>query len=162
MKNNNNNLTHFQNDKLINKQQMEASLITELANNKTAELIALAESLNNLNILVGLILGDGAINFNKAKTLANFSYDLSFDKKDVLLYIYNILILSGPLKLNLNPITYLERFDSRYNVINKSVRFFIPANDNLLVLANQFINNLGEKIVPENIYDLLTPEGLAF
>jgi LAGLIDADG DNA endonuclease family len=163
MNKNNKTLTNFNIDKKFNKTLIESQFNNQfIIENRTAELIALAESLNNENILVGLILGDGNINLNSSKTMGTFKYDLSFDKKDILLYVYNMLSLSGPLKIDLNPIRYTERLDLRHNSINSSLYFTSKANNNLINTAKLFLNNLGKKILPSNIFDLLTPVGLAF
>jgi hypothetical protein len=54
------------------------------------------------------------------------------------------------------------REDSRYKTMNKSLYFRTQSLESLKPMADLFLNAEGEKIIPNNIADHLTPRSLAF
>jgi len=54
------------------------------------------------------------------------------------------------------------REDSRYKTINKSLYFRTQSLESLKPMADLFLNAEGNKIIPNNIADHLTPRSLAF
>lgn len=59
------------------------------------------------------------------------------------------------------PRTYI-RSDQRYNIINESLYFRTKSLEELKPLADIFLDREGKKIIPSNIFELLTIKSLAF
>jgi len=59
------------------------------------------------------------------------------------------------------PRTY-TRTDKRYNITNKSLYFRTKSLEELKPFADRFLNSEGNKMIPSNISELLSPRSLAF
>lgn len=110
------------------------------------------------DILIGTILGDASI--YKTKDAAYITFEQNILKQDYLLSLY--ILFESYAK---NPPKIYKRVDKRYNKENSSIYF---RTQNLLIFnefADIFLtetdNGKLKKIIPKNIYDLLTPIGLA-
>jgi hypothetical protein len=111
-------------------------------------------------MLTGVILGDahiGKIGLDKAF----ISFEQSKKKAEYLNYLFKLSQEEGI--VSDLPKTY-TRTDERYNSINESLYFRTKPLEELLPLANMFLDSEGKKkkIIPSNISDYLTPRSLAF
>jgi len=111
------------------------------------------------NILIGVLLGDAPIGrsgFDKAF----ISFEQSKSKIEYLNYLHK-LISEGGFVLE-EPKTY-TRTDSRYsNKMNESLYFRTKSLVELKPLADMFLDSNGKKVVPSNIAEHLSLQGLAF
>lgn len=117
-------------------------------------------TLNKLNnkcmeLLVGLLLGDGHIGKSENKSFITLEQGIKHES--YVIYVHKLLTSLG---VTLYPIKYYSRSDKRYNNINESVYFKSHNLDALNLLHNMFILN-GTKIVPLDIKKWLTPISLA-
>jgi len=112
------------------------------------------------DFLIGTLLGDahiGRTGLNKAFV----SFEQSSKKIEYLNYLFNIT-KEGEIPLMGDAIKEYVREDSRYKTINKSLYFRTQSLESLKPMADLFLNAEGNKIIPNNIADHLTPRSLAF
>lgn len=109
-----------------------------------------------IEILVGIILGDGHL--GKSGNKFFITLEQTSKHQDYVKYLHNYLIKNG---VNIYPIKYYTRLDSRYNIINKSVYFKTHNLISLKKLGFMFLSEKGVKKIPLNIKHWLTPVSLA-
>jgi heme/copper-type cytochrome/quinol oxidase subunit 1 len=106
--------------------------------------------------LIGIILSDGNINVNnnKVKVGARFRFKQSMSKLD---YVHSVFCLVSHY-CSSYPKLVKSRLKGRdiygIEIISRSLPCFLK-------LYNKFYN-MGKKIVPKDLYDILTYEGLAY
>lgn len=123
--------------------------------------------LNVYSVLVGIILSDGSLsmeNNSKNKTGARFKFKQSIDKTDYVLTVFNIVShycnsypkivkTKGTTKLNRNYKFYGLEITTRSLPVFRELHLkFYKKNEQFSTL---------KKIVPDDLYDILTLEGLA-
>lgn len=116
------------------------------------------KSLNRetLEILVGLLLGDGHI--GKSGNLHFITLEQSSKHKDYVINLHNLLKHLG---LDLYDIKYYSRLDSRYGTTTKSIYFKTHNSHLFFILGVLFLGNGTKKIISSSIQDWLTPVSLA-
>jgi len=106
------------------------------------------------SIIYGLILSDGYIGFaSKSNLNARLSFKQSFDRLPYVLAVFNILshyCSSLPISL----------IGKQNNIITHGVQFWTRSLPCFTKLHSSWYNQ-GVKIVPNDIYDYLTPVALA-
>lgn len=114
------------------------------------------------DIIVGTLLGDSKVVPNKNKT-ASIVFEQSITHK---LYLDSLFLKMKDLN-NQSEIKEQKRFDKRYNKVNISYWFSTKSTEifyNYFKLFYKKIenNNKYYKVVPDCIYDLLSPCALAY
>jgi LAGLIDADG DNA endonuclease family len=112
------------------------------------------------DMLVGVILGDAHIR-RTGLDKAFISFEQSSKKIDYLNYLHT-LTKEGGLPLMDNKIKEYLREDLRYQTKNKSLYFRTQSLEELKPMADLFLDAQGNKVLPTNISDYLTPRSLAF
>lgn len=111
------------------------------------------------NILIGVLLGDSHIG-RSGLDKAFISFEQSKNKIEYLNYLHKLVSEAG---FVLEEPKNYTRTDSRYsNKINESLYFRTKSLVELRPLADMFLDSNGQKIVPHNIAEHLTLQGLAF
>lgn len=111
------------------------------------------------DLLVGILLGDGHIR-RVGVNKAYFTFEQSAQKADYFNHVYNSV--SAENLVREAPVFY-TRSDSRYQgKITSSWYFKSNTIEDLRPFAELFLDESGNKRVPLNISDLLTPRSLAF
>jgi len=109
-------------------------------------------------MLIGCLLGDAHIGkFSNDKAFITFEQTVKH--KDYIMHIYQKLKDNG---INLYDIKYYNRKDYRYNNINNSIYFKTYNLELLKPLANMFLSENNNKIVPLDIESHLNPITLAY
>lgn len=111
-------------------------------------------------MLIGVILGDAHIK-RTGLNKAFISFEQSKNKKLYFDYLHS-LVKEGGLPLISDSVKEYSRNDSRYNSINKSLYFRTQSLEELKPLADMFLDDSGNKVIPSNIADYLTSRSLAF
>jgi hypothetical protein len=109
-------------------------------------------------MLVGVLLGDAHIR-RTGLDKAYMTFEQSKKKFEYLNYLHKLAQEEG---YSLADPKVYTRTDSRYNKKNESLYFRTKSIEEFKPLADTFLNSEGEKIVPSNISDLLSPRSLAF
>jgi hypothetical protein len=112
------------------------------------------------DMLIGVILGDAHVK-RTGLDKAFISFEQSNKKIEYIKYLQS-LTKEGGLPLMDEQIKEYLRNDIRYNTINKSLYFRTQSLEELKPIADLFLNDSGNKIIPTNIADSLTPRSLAF
>ena len=106
------------------------------------------------SVIVGLILSDGWLIFaSKTNKNARLGFKQSVDRAAYVLFVFNLLshyCSSSPTVI----------INKRANKVNYGLEFFTRSMPCITKLHSIFYSN-GVKIVPHNIYELLTPIALA-
>lgn len=111
-------------------------------------------------LLVGTLLGDASIR-RSGINKAIISFEQSNKKIDYINYLFKET-KEGGLPLSKDTLSEYTRFDSRYSVTNKSLAFRSQPTEDLIELADLFLDNDGKKKIPSNIAEVLTHRSLAF
>jgi len=111
-------------------------------------------------MLVGVILGDAHIK-RTGLDKAFISFEQSNKKIEYIKYLQSLTKEGGLPLMDENIKEYL-RNDTRYNTTNKSLYFRTQSLEELKPIADVFLNDSGNKVIPTNIADYLTPRSLAF
>ena len=110
-------------------------------------------------LLVGLLLGDASIKRSGANK-ARLSFAQSSEKRDYFHHVYDSIKAENLLVNDHNIRTYS---DPRYpGKTYTSYQFSSKSSEELRPLADLFLDANGQKIIPSNILDLLTPKSLAY
>ena len=111
-------------------------------------------------ILIGVLLGDAHITKSE-KNNAYIKFEQGIKNQEYLLFIYELFK-----DYAINIPTEYKRFDKRYSKENISFSFRTKSLNEFNEFADIFLklneNNKTIKIVPKNIFNLLTPCSLAF
>jgi len=110
------------------------------------------------SILIGCLLGDAHIGISE-EDKAFLTFEQTIKHKDYIMFIYEKLKNNG---ISLYDIKYYSRKDSRYNSINKSIYFKTYNLELLKPLANMFLSEKNQKIIPLDIEYHLDPIALAY
>lgn len=111
------------------------------------------------NILIGVLLGDSHIG-TTGSDKAFISFEQSKIKFEYLNYLHKLVKEAG---FVLEEPRNYTRTDSRHsNKINESLYFRTKSLVELRALADMFLDSNGKKIIPHNIAEHLTLQGLAF
>lgn len=105
------------------------------------------------NVIIGLILSDGWIRYVGASKNAQLGFCQSYEHFDYIYFVFSIL--SHYCSKNVT-IRSINRFNKIYHSLEFNTRNLSCFNE----FYSLFYEN-GKKIVPVNIYELLTPEALA-
>jgi hypothetical protein len=106
------------------------------------------------NMLIGLLLGDGSLQMGKQSKNPRFIHGQGIGKLAYSWYIFNLLshyCQSVPVQFK----------STSGGSINWSQSVVTRSYPSLFLLYEQFYSN-GKKVVPKNITEMVTPEGLAF
>lgn len=115
-------------------------------------------NLEQKEALIGIMLGDGYLERNLSSHNTRLSLEQSYpEKKDYLLSLFE---LYKPLVLNY-PKIIIRKPDKRMGKVYKSIAFKTTKFNCLNEYHDLFYKNK-KKIVPKNIYELLTVRGLAY
>lgn len=112
---------------------------------------------NVISVLVGLLLGDGYAN-NRSGEGVRFAIKQSEIHKDYLYFLYNFFFFRGYTS-NLEPRLY-KRTIKKIDKIYYGYEFNTYTFRSFVWLYELFYKK-GKKVVPKNIYELLTPLALA-
>lgn len=111
------------------------------------------------DILIGILLGDGHIAQRSVTGNSRFHFAQSSIHKEYFLYVYHlfhpIFFVTG---YNYSTASKLDKRNGKYNEVLSFVTMQLPCFN---YFRNLFYVN-GVKSVPNNIYELLNPAGLAF
>lgn len=108
-------------------------------------------------IFTGMLLGDGHIR-RSGVNKAYITFEQSTKKTEYFNYVNDLLQKEG-LELS-DPRTY-TRQDPRYDSTNESIRLTTKAMEELKPLADMFLDEKGNKIIPSNIGEHITHKSLA-
>lgn len=109
-------------------------------------------------ILIGILLGDAHINRRSDTANSRLVYGQTTKHKEYFDLVYNIF---KPFCVNDHKPYFNQSIDKRNNEKYYSFHFAtmqLPCFN----IYKEIFYNLGKKIIPNNIYELLTPRGLAF
>jgi hypothetical protein len=109
-------------------------------------------------ILIGILLGDAHINRRSPTSNSRLIYGQTTKHKEYFDLVYNIF---KPLCVSNHKPYFNQSIDKRNNEKYYSFQFTtmqLPCFN----LYREIFYILGKKIIPNNIYELLTPRGLAF
>jgi len=109
-------------------------------------------------ILTGILLGDAHINRRSVTANSRLVYGQTIKHKEYFDLVYEIF---KPLCVSGHKPYFNQSIDKR----NKETYYsfhFVTMQLPCFNLYREIFYNLGKKLVPNNIYDLLTPRGLAF
>lgn len=112
------------------------------------------------DMLVGVILGDAHIKIIGLDK-AFISFEQSKKKLDYLNYLLSLTKKEG-LPLMDEVVREYSREDHRYGITNNSGYFRTKSIEDLKPIAELFLDESGNKIIPSNIAEHLTPRSLAF
>jgi len=112
------------------------------------------------DMLVGVILGDAHIK-RIGLDKAFISFEQSKKKLDYLNYLLSLTKKEG-LPLMDEVVREYSREDHRYGITNNSGYFRTKSIEELKPIAELFLDESGNKIIPSNIAEHLTPRSLAF
>lgn len=131
--------------------------------------VASDNHLNNLapfvkDVVVGKLLGDASASINAAQTKATLR--ISQGGANYETYLFYCLQCLRPIT-GLHEIKHKSRYDQRYSKWNALGYFDTDSSSKLISLVKDFYPEskrrlIGKKVVPDNIWDLLTPCALAF
>jgi len=109
-------------------------------------------------VLIGILLGDAHINKRSLTANSRLVYSQTTKHKEYFDLVYKIF---KPLCVNGHEAYFNQSIDKRNN---ETYYYFHFATMQLpcFNLYREIFYNLGKKLVPNNIYKLLTPIGLAF
>jgi hypothetical protein len=108
-------------------------------------------------IFIGMLLGDGHIR-RSGLDKAYITFEQSEKKKEYFNYVHDLLTKEG---LDISEAKVYSRFDTRYDVTNKSLHLTTKALTELKPLADIFLDEEGKKKIPSNIGEYLTHKSLA-
>lgn len=111
-------------------------------------------------LLVGILLGDGHIKRMKPNH-AFITFEQSTTKSNYIEHVFNTVKEEGLLLKKENLTEYI-RYDRRYDSTNKSLYFKSENLTELRELADLFLDENGNKVIPTNIANHLSPRSLAF
>lgn len=112
---------------------------------------------NIRSMFIGTLLGDAHI--RSTAFAAYITFEQALIKKDYLYHLYSRVVEAG---LGMNAPKQYDRNDPRYGTVNSSLYFRTVAHEELLELAGLFLDSSGDKVIPDNIAELLTLEALAY
>lgn len=112
---------------------------------------------NVLGMLIGCLLGDAHIGISGGNK-AFITFEQTTKHEGYVKHIYQTLQNAG---IGLHDIKYYSRKDSRYNSVTGSIYFKTHNSELLFPLASMFLSN-GNKILPLNIEQYLSPIALAY
>lgn len=115
---------------------------------------------NLMDLLVGTILGDAHIK-RVGLTKAYIKFEQSSKKDEYINYLKE-QAKEGGLAITNEELKEYTRLDSRNNSTSKSLYFSSEASEDLRVLADLFLDESNNKIIPSNISDFLNHRSLAF
>lgn len=116
------------------------------------------------DVVVGKLLGDSGASVNTHITKA--SIKVSHGGPGSLIYtLYCYLLFSG-VTVDSNRLKFFNRFDKRYQKWYNGYTFTTHYNEMYIDLVKQFYPDIkygvsGKKVVPKDIWELLTPKALA-
>lgn len=109
-------------------------------------------------VLVGILLGDAHINKRSPTANSRLAYGQTTKHEEYFDLVYNIF---KPFCVNNHKPYFNKSIDKRNNEMYFSFHFAtmqLPCFN----IYREIFYNLGKKLIPNNIYELLTPKGLAF
>ena len=111
------------------------------------------------DMIVGNLLGDAYIG-RTGLDKAFITFEQSKKKSEYLNYLFETFKEQG-LPLMKDSITEYTRTDPRYNTKNSSLYFRTESLSEFKALADLFLNESGQKIIPTNIAEHFTTQSLA-
>lgn len=102
------------------------------------------------SMLIGTLLGDSHIGRNIGTAYITFEQALA--KRDYLQHLYDLVKAEG---FDMNPPVQYDRTDTRSGVTTSSLHFRTIAHSALNPLADLFLNEQGQKVIPVNIAEYL-------
>ena len=133
---------------------MTKALYRNLKNKNAIRYFSSSSFNNNIrDLLIGCLLGDAHIRRTKDHR-SYITFEQTIQHEDYVLDLHKTLSEAG---LSLSEIKYYNRKDDRYDSNNTSIYFKINSTSELNSIADLFLSEDNQKIVPLEIENYLSP-----